>query len=574
MNSGKKEVQDLTINWISRLNLSESQNYLIAHEKKIESPDKSPLRKLIDRFNLKKSDISSVFILNLARSENPDDRLKAITAILKEPHSVKPQHLLPLLRDYDYRVKVSTIRAIGKLKMPELAPGLIDLLEDDYSYPFAFNSLEKMGADIMEKLEQGFYRTGITEKGMLRIIRLMALSKHPGTGKILMNMMDTSGIAVKSAILKNLLKISWVADETAQNRLFQLMHDICAVTAWNIAAGFSAKESLLNEELNTAFNEELEENYEIIFDILSLVYDAQLIYHIRKNLESGTSEGVGFAIELLDMFVDENIKPFLFPLLEDSPAMSKIQRLQSEFPVEVQKPAELINSILNRDYNKLSRFVKITALSCIEKLEHYQIGQDIIAQLFNPDDETAFAAAEPLILIDFTIFDELSERLPAARYEKIMQHMAAKQAGKPAGVYERYRILRDSSVLGVMRNKCLFRLALHFRSIVLNQGEYLADAGNSQEELLIFIYKGSLEFFRNDKVLQIQEGIFFRHKDILNLYGKEARLTSGTETFLLCLEERILKEYIFDDEFNYIQILNLIEDIETISGAEKQESNK
>lgn len=94
--------------------------------------------------------------------------------------------------------------------------------------------------------------------------------------------------------------------------------------------------------------------------LLSLLTNLESISGISaKTCGSGTSEGIGFAIELLDLFVAEELKPKLFPLLEDTPIAEKIDRLQVHFPRQNFDTLEILKQIINRDYNQINKWTKV-----------------------------------------------------------------------------------------------------------------------------------------------------------------------------------------------------------------------
>src|SRR5690606_25207440 len=142
-------------------------------------------------------------------------------------------------------------------------------------------------------------------------------------------------------IFKCLLFISYKVNDFARERFIRSIYEISAINAWNSAILYSVLVNRLNSELVHALESEIETKMEIIYDILSLIYDPQLIFHIRKNLQGGSSEGNGFAMELLDLFMDDELKAWLFPLFEDKPLQSRVQDLQSEFPVHIFHAPEL-----------------------------------------------------------------------------------------------------------------------------------------------------------------------------------------------------------------------------------------
>ena len=77
--------------------------------------------------------------------------------------------------------------------------------------------------------------------------------------------------------------------------------------------------------LRQAFKEEISHNYEQIFLLLSLIYDTESVSLVKENILSETSEGIAYGIELLDMFINSELKSKLFPLVDDISVHEKIK---------------------------------------------------------------------------------------------------------------------------------------------------------------------------------------------------------------------------------------------------------
>ena len=81
-------------------------------------------------------------------------------------------------------------------------------------------------------------------------------------------------------------------------------------TLWNLCA----QDELPNEPhfayLKAALREELRDNYpDQMALLLSILYDPQSVQLVRENVETGTTDGIAYALELLDLFVDQELKP-------------------------------------------------------------------------------------------------------------------------------------------------------------------------------------------------------------------------------------------------------------------------
>ena len=68
------------------------------------------------------------------------------------------------------------------------------------------------------------------------------------------------------------------------------------------------------------------------FNLLSIIYGPSSVRRIRENLESGTIESVNYALEMIDMMIDDAIKPKIVTLLDVIPDEEKVRQLFQFFP--------------------------------------------------------------------------------------------------------------------------------------------------------------------------------------------------------------------------------------------------
>ncbi len=351
-------------------------------------------------------------IENLIRSNEPGERVKGVRLLKlfdKKPDNVL---VLALLRDLNPAVKKEAIDLVSILNDPELVSTLVDLLPSDDFYSDVFRALVKFGDKSLGPLEQYFYKSGVETNTLIRIIRIYGLIGNEEAIKFILSKLTHHNHYVMVEAVKSLRLCGYQAGESDIALFQQVIEKVIDVTAWNIAAIISVVENVVGTDLSAALEEELLANNNLLFDLLSLLYEPQSVYHIRENLDLGTSESVSFALELLDMIIPEELKPKLFPLLDDISREEKIKQLQDFYPVAKMDSDELLLSIINRDYNKLNNWTKACALMSMRLLKMQEIPDDLVAQLFNPDPLLREVAVLTVKEIDPGKFSEYAVRLP------------------------------------------------------------------------------------------------------------------------------------------------------------------
>lgn len=351
-------------------------------------------------------------IEDLIRSKDPGRRIEGVRLLKQTDKKPEKPLILSLLRDLDPKVKKEAVDLVSILNETELASTIVDFLPLDDFCSEAFRALVKFGEKSLDPLEQYFYKSGVETGTLIRIIRIYGLIGNEKATKLILPKLNHYNHDVMVEAVRSLRLCGYQADESDIVLLQQSIDKVIDITVWNIAAIISVDEDAVGTDLTTALEEEIIGNYDLIFNLLSLSYEPQSIFHIKENLDMGTSESVGFALELLDLIITEELKPKLFPILDDISREEKIRQLQDFYPVVKMDTGELLLSIINRDYNKLNNWTKASALMSLRLLKMPEIPDDLVAQLFNPDPLLREVAVRTVKEIDPGRFSEYARRLP------------------------------------------------------------------------------------------------------------------------------------------------------------------
>ena len=553
---GSKAVQRITLDWINKLNISESSELLISQEPESDKISQGILKNLIQRFKLSKNELSFSSIKKLAESDVVEDRLKALIIIANSKDNQSFSLLSFLVKDKDYGVCISSIRLVGEKNYLDLTPVLIDLLDHTIYYPFAFNALIPVADKILDKLDQAFYKSSSSEKLMLRIIRLMSLSESEEAIPFLLSKLEQTQSKIHFECFKALEKLGYIPDSQYEQRLIEYLYKLVGITAWDISIKQSLIEAKFSEELIKAFEEELALSYNHIFICLALLYDSQTVAQIKANIETGSSESIGYSIELLDLFVEESLKAILFAILEDTSDSIKIQNLQSEYPVEILKGEKILNAILNRDFNFLDSYTRILAIQEIGNLPEYEVNNDLVAHVFNPDLKVAENASRQIAILDKNILASVFLRLDPVKRD----HLEA--CNKNIGIDvtqirdDVFDILLNSPLGSSISRFQLFQLSRLFsmKELRINNEDDLKFLSNDSE--LFYFPQGTIKLGDKENQSSLIGGKHFYRLNDFRLKDKDhVKISIEDNISLLVLQEDKLKELIFDTGEEFFPVL-------------------
>ncbi len=350
-------------------------------------------------------------LLRLAKSPNPEERIHVALVLRKILNEENTFILVELLRDVHPSVKIAAINTARLKKVASSWPFLVELLGSITYSHHAFAALVAMGEEVLPYLEKAFHRSGQTEEVMLKIARIYERIGGQQSIDLMWDKLDYPDKQLVTLILNSLHNNKYVVPHERMVKIRTLLENTLGYTLWNLAAIEELKEKPQNELIRQALQEEIHDNYERLYLLLGLMYDPQSVSLVRKNIELGSSETITFALELLDVFIDKEIRRLLFPVLDDISVDEKLEKLQDDFPRDRFDEIQVLKQILNRDFNQINQWTKACALYTLNQIEEFQVTDSIIAHLFNPDPLLSEMAAWLIQSKDENTYKRISMRI-------------------------------------------------------------------------------------------------------------------------------------------------------------------
>ena len=356
--------------------------------------------------------ISADKLMKLGKSVRQSDRVLAAKLLRKLVSQRTIFILLELLRDADPKVRGEAILTARKVKRPETWPVMIDMLSSPMYSNQVTAALKESGAAALQVLDTAFYKSGQTDQVMLKIVQIIGHIGGEEAWQLLWKKSDYPDKRVVKQIFYSLRLTNYSAKGRERRQVIDLLDTEVGKTLWNLCAQEELPEVAHFELLKAALREELRDNYDQISLLMSILYDPQSVQLVRENVETGTADGIAYALELLDLFVDQEVKPKLLPLFDDIAVKEKMNRLQIYFPRENYNPVQVVNYILNRDFNLNNRGTKMCAVYSSAFIPEFRVSRGLIGQMFNPDRLLQETAAWVIYNKDKAQYKVVSDRLP------------------------------------------------------------------------------------------------------------------------------------------------------------------
>jgi len=384
-----------------------------------------------------------------------DDKLFDARMILADSRMPQTTQILRLLRDNSPESKRLAIYMIGKFRMTDMLPEVSECLNIKTLESQAEKVFRSFGKEADEELRRYYFLSSGNIKVSMRILRLLGENCDMENQNFLFARLWSNSRQLRETALSKLVDCGFIPTEEEKDRLHQMISDTIGIMTWNLSAKISLKRGgdiFLLEELD----KEISRWNDFLFSLLSITYDRGSITRIRENLEGGTVESVNYALEMIDMVIDDSIKPKIIPLLDVIPEEEKVRHLFQFFPGEIPEYNSLIEDIINRDYNLLGIWIRTCTLRNLKDINSGNLGQSVVALLFSPEIILEEESARLLTRSGRDLFTEVSSRIPADIRERVKKISGGYMAEEEF-VYDKVRFL--SSCFADIREEDLLFLA-------------------------------------------------------------------------------------------------------------------
>ncbi len=556
LEKGTEQVKNYILEEIQKLHIYTLKPKLKAYQKKEKiSHLNKKAQEIIEKIPYELNGKNNYDISALTKSNNISDRILSARLIAKYPDKSNAPFLMMLLRDYSPDVVHSSIVSASTLKNKEFCPFLVNYLESGEHFSSTYSALVEIGENAIDTLNNTFHRSIITKKELKRLIHIVAEISGKKAIKYLIQKTTFQDRYVVIEVLKALKALRYQVTGVHKYEFKQLLKHNIGITAWNINIQENLDTQKHSNEFIHSIEYELHENYEAIFLILSLLYDPQLIDTVREYLEAGTSESISYAVELLDIFIDEDLKAHLFPLLEDLPNEDRIKRLQDFYPLSPMSTIELLLSVLNRDYNFLLPWTKACALNDLVHNDNVNLNNDIIAHIFNPDPLIYELASKLCHKLDREGFYQIIQRLPKEKFNAIELQINNNKTTPYDYIYQKVLFLLKSNTFSMLPPDSLVDLAKLAEYQKIQPQTVISTISTNSLIPVFIITEGTVSVNENNERVKI----FTRNDIIADIFidweiKTTQEIASVTEVGFFSVERESFTEWLFD-YYPYIQKL-------------------
>ncbi|MEQ8245971.1 MAG: HEAT repeat domain-containing protein [Fulvivirga sp.] len=548
------QVRDFAQNKMNELKgLSVSERYVISSNKSGGSSDKQVVSGTDLLTLFQSGDISKSRVSKLCKSDIAEDRQYAAELLGNSEDEDNISLLIELLHDIEPKVRYAAIKTAQRKYNNEVLLALIENLGDPVFSVQAASALTIIGGKALNALDSAFYKTGQQTQIMLKVVQIIGRIGGNKAKEILWSKMDFPDKVMVSQILFALGNCGFRAGISQIARIKYAIESDIEDIAWNISAIGEVSDEHFGKEIKKAIEEEIDYDVDHIYMLLSMLYESQSIQLVKENIESQTSEGVTYGVELLDIFLSEDLKQRFIPVIDDIAYPEKARKLEIFYPRERLENKMVLKFLLNRDFSQTNRWTKSCIIYQIGLLKIREFYFDLIANLFNPDLLIREMAAWSLYQIDPEAYDENVKRLGHSDRRMLDSLIKDPQQSNQKSLrFDKVMFLKKINVFENIIGLAIADLIDITEEVFIKEGETVTVDEHYNDNFYI-VYKGAINLYENGEIKsETKVGEFIGEMVGAQNYLKSNLIIALTDTVLL----KIKKDGFYDLLADNVKLAN------------------
>lgn len=277
--------------------------------------------------------------------------------------------ILKLLDSKDKLIKSTAIRLAVNVKSEEVTERLIKLLEYPAYYHISTATILDIGERTLMNLKNAFDKTDNIEL-ILKIVEIYAKMGSKSAKTLLVQQLNYPDRNVQLAVIWALFYCKYQAPEEEEHLVKDKILDVISNLLWVLLAIEDIESEKNSLKLFLALDQERTTNLELLFNLLSFLHDPKVINLIKKNI---IGKNTIYALELIDNFVQGELKPYIVPVFDDISVSLKIKKLSKFYPHRKMNYRDRLRAIITLEFDKIDNWTVAKALEMLEKVQRQNV---------------------------------------------------------------------------------------------------------------------------------------------------------------------------------------------------------
>ncbi len=463
-----------------------------------------------------------------AKTASPDEQdIRLLKQLLKSGTKEKANEIAFILQSDKTTLKNAVTFLLGAKQNTEFIHLLIEQLKHPKVQYTAIQSLITYGNKALIGLENAFKR----EKSvtfLLKVIEIYAKIGTPEAKRCIVHQLDYPHRLIRLAAIHALYFSHYQTTEKERPFVKKIMKETVNHILWIYATMIDIEKEKNILKLMQALELELTEAYNVLFHVLSFLHDPTAIDLIKRNLIG--DENV-FALEIIENFIEDDIKFLINPLFEDISMSQKIKKMRNISPQKQMKFTDRLIDIIHQDYNRTSLWTKTRALELLGRISGNEITNDIVSCMFHNDELLSVSAIKILMQKKPQNMHYYLERAPIA-VDNIASFSDKASKYDDNFVLDRLKLLKRNRQLFNIPENILIKLARIFVIKQMRKNGKITLFDDQNPEKIIILITGKLSYHLEEKDYEIQgKEIIIRGLNIP--YGVNTLKAEKASLFLL-----------------------------------------
>ncbi|MBN2892932.1 MAG: hypothetical protein JXL97_13780 [Bacteroidales bacterium] len=440
-------------------------------QQKISIPGINMLKKTAVDNTVKKYKLSELVLM--ANSKDKQQRIIAAHELSRYSIYKTEKLFVKLLNDDDFDVRCQSIIAVGENKHSELFEYLLYNFKLNAYREVVFQAILKIGKSILPEIIKIFSTFDYDTNIQLKIIDLIEKIHSPAATEFLKKQINHHNRIIKDKVFNALSNMEYNVTKSEALKANILLEEKINSYVYLANSVLDLQEINSYNTLLTALEEKKNRQKNVVFVILSVLYDKKAIDLIKNNLDNGDENARGFALEVADTVIPEFHKQLLLPFFEGDTNHEIVRRYRFDFPQEKLTFEERLIDIVNTDISITGSLVKVEAIKLLSDFPNEKVKTVLKANIVHPIEYIREVAAFVLFQIDEKEFDEtiLLNKTKKKFLHDLNDKIKVSYNQGNMLIYEKIELLKSLPDFEILDFNNLFLLAGDCKEQVIHENE-------------------------------------------------------------------------------------------------------
>jgi len=427
------------------------------------------------------------------------------------------KNLLPLLNDKEPHVRLEALRACRNVHHPQLWPLVVAALPAEDTRHEALKALIAGGEGALPFIADALHQAAPTPVAC-DLIRACGQIGGARVNQILQELISIPRERVRTEVLRVLTRNQYQADSDMRIEVIkQIDAEITSLGQLaHLIIELEKQPSDNTRPLLSILNQMIARNRMRIIDLLAMIYDAQDILRVQKNLSSNQKEKHANATEILDVMLsqDRKLRERVMPIIVAQTTTDLLKLAYIKHPVSDGELEEQLHAMYIQDDLQIrNNWLAACVIYALPEL---------------------FPDSAEIILKDASQHPKNILRQTA---QGLLQRRTKNDGESPMMLtIEKVLILKTVSIFTETPDEVLAELALYLEERDVAAGQMIFNKGEPGDSMYIIV-SGKVRVHDGERTLnQLKDRDVFGEMALLDPAPRAASVTALEETRLLCLD--------------------------------------